>query len=116
MRTSRQVLANAAWAAVGLAFGAVGIGWHGRPSDASIVAAIRARSAEHARATIALGSVSRNWFHEIFGTSASEFLVTATITAGQAPAAERCFGVEPAGAGTAIAFGPYADWRCAYPF
>jgi hypothetical protein len=99
-------------AAIGLAFGAVGIGCNGRPPDASILAAIRARSPSHARATIVLRDVTRNCVHEIFGTSASRFPVTATVTPPGEPEVERGFGVEPVGAGTAIAFGPYAPWRC----
>ena len=115
-RATRSIAPKLLGAAVGLAFGAVGIGWNGRPSDAAIVGAIRARSATHARATIVVRDVTRNWFHEIFGTSASEFLVTATVTPPDEPGAERCFRVEPGGLGTALAFGPYAGWRCDYPF
>jgi hypothetical protein len=116
-RTLRPVGRHLFWAVGGLALGAVGIGWHGRPSDAAIVAAIRGRSAAHARATITLRDVDRNWFHEIFGNATSEFLVTATVVPPDAPGGERCFRIEPAPIpGTAIAFGPYEQWRCDYPF
>ena len=101
---------------LGLALGAIGIGWHGRPPDEVIVEAIRARSPAHALATITLHDVTRNWLHEIFGTATSRFLVTATVAPPDGPAVTLCFGVEPGLAGTAIALGPYAAWRCEFPF
>jgi hypothetical protein len=101
---------------IGLVLGALGLGWHGRPPDAVIVEAIRARSPEHAQATITLHDVTRNWFHEIYSSSTSQFLVTATVAPRDGPAVDRCFGIEPGLAGTAIALGPYAAWRCDYPF
>jgi hypothetical protein len=104
------------YALAGVALGGLGIGWHGQPSDEVIVAAIRARAAEHARATITVIGVARDWPHEIFGTATSRFLVTALVTPPDGPGVERCFGVEPGLAGTALALGPYAGWRCAYPF
>ncbi len=113
----RQFLATKVlYMIVGLALGGIGLGWHGRPSDHVIVAAIRARSPAHARAPITLDDVTRNWLHEFLATSTSQFLVTATVTPPDGPAVERCFGVEPGLAGTAIALGPYAAWRCDYPF
>ena len=112
----RQLRLKIFYAVIGLAVGGLGIGWHGRPTDPVIVAAIRARSALPARATITLHSVQRNWVHEVLGTSASRFLVTATIAPPDGLAVERCFSVEPGLAMTAIAFGPYASWRCDYPY
>jgi hypothetical protein len=104
------------YALVGVAMGGIGIGWHGCPSDAAIVAAIHGRSVEYARATIALHAVRRDWLHEVFGIANSRFLVTATVTAPDGAGGKRCFAVEPAPIpGTAIAFGPYAEWRCTYP-
>jgi hypothetical protein len=101
----------------GVVLGGLGIGWHGQPSDEAIVAAIRARSPAHARATITVVDVNRDWPNEIFGISDSQFLVHARIAKPDEPEALRCFGIEPAPIpGTAIAFGPYADWRCDYPF
>lgn len=101
---------------IGLALGAIGIGWHGRPPDEVIVEAIRARSPAHARATITLDDVTRNWLHEVFGSSTSRFLVKATVAPPDGPPVKHCFGVEPGLAQTAIALGPYAAWRCDYPF
>ncbi|MFN8544937.1 MAG: hypothetical protein U0807_12155 [Candidatus Binatia bacterium] len=112
----RQLRRKLGYALVGVTLGGLGIGWHGRPSDEVIVAAIRARSAEHAQATITLVDVERNWLHEILGSSTSRFLVTAIVTPPGGPGVERCFGVEPDVAGTALALGPYAGWRCDYPF
>ena len=105
-----------AGAFIGLALGGLGLGWHGRPTDAVIVRAIRARSPDHARATITLDVVARNWAHEMFGTSASIFMVTATVTPPDGLPAPGCFGIEPGLMGTAIAYGPYEAWRCRYPF
>jgi hypothetical protein len=116
-RTLRQIAWNLFWTAGGLALAGLGLGWHGRPSDGAIVSAIRARSPEHARATITLVDVDRNWFNEVFGSHTSEFLVTATVTPPDGQGVERCFGLQPAPIpGTAIAFGPWAQWRCDYPF
>ena len=106
-----------AYAFLGVALGGLGIGWHGQPSDTGIVAAIRARDpARYFRATITLVDVDRDWLHEVYGLWDSHFLVTATIAPPEEPAATLCFGIEPGLAGTALAFGPYADWRCDYPF
>jgi hypothetical protein len=80
-----------------------------------IIEAVRARSPAHALATIKLDDVTRNWVHEIFGTSTSQFMVTATIAPREGPPVTHCYGVVPGLAGTAIAFGPYADWRCEFP-
>jgi hypothetical protein len=114
--TFRGLRMKVLYALAGVALGGLGIGWHGRPADTVVVQAIRARSALHARATITLHDVTRNWVHEVLGTSGSEFLVRATIAPPGEPPAARCFGVEPSLAGTAIAYGPYAMWRCDYPF
>jgi hypothetical protein len=81
-----------------------------------IARAIRARSATYARADITLGTVARNWTHEMSGISTSLFMVTATVAPPDAPPFVGCFGLEPALANTAIAYGPYAQWRCDYPF
>ncbi len=117
IETQRRLLATRlGYAIIGLALGGIGIGWHGRPTDDVIVGAIRARSPAHALAAITLHRVNRNWAHEVFGTSTSRFLVRATVTPPGGPAATRCFGVEPGLAGTALALGPYADWRCDFPF
>jgi hypothetical protein len=102
--------------ALGLVLGGVGLGWHGRPSDAVIVAAIRARASENALASITLDDVTRAWVHEVFGSSTSQFLVKATVIPPDRPQSTRCYGIEPGLAGTAIAFGPYASWRCDFPF
>jgi len=112
----RSTVTNVLLAIGGLALGAIGLGWHGRPSDAAIIKAIRGRAPAHARATITLRQVDRNWVHEVWGTSASEFLVTAIVTPPGGSAVEGCYDVEPSLAGTAIAFGPYEAWRCRYPF
>ncbi len=111
-RRARQV----AWAILAVTLGGLGIGWHGQPTDDVIVAAIRGRFAEHARAAIAVVDVDRNWPNEIFDGATSRFLVSARIAPPDAPAVVRCFGVEAGLAGTALALGPYADWRCDYPF
>ena len=116
MVVGRQLKTRVGYALVGVVLGGLGIGWHGQPTDEAIVAAIRARAAGHARATITLMDVVRDWPHEIFGTATSRFLVTALVTPPDGPGVERCFGVEPGLAGTALALGPYADWRCDYPF
>jgi hypothetical protein len=115
-RQRRLLATRLIYTIIGLALGGIGIGWHGRPSDEVIVDAIRARSPAHALATITLHDVSRNWVHEIFSTSTSQFLVTVTLAPPDGPVATRCFGVEPGLAGTAIALGPYAVWRCEFPF
>ena len=115
-RWGRLLATRLTYTIIGLALGGLGLGWHGRPSDQVIVEAIRARSAAHAAATITLDDVTRNWLHEIFSSSTSQFLVTARVAPPDGPAAIRCFGIEPGLGGTAIALGPYADWRCDYPF
>jgi hypothetical protein len=112
----RALTARLSYTVIGLALSGIGIGWHGRPPDDVIVRAIRARSPANALKTITLQGVTRNWLHEIFGTSTSQFLVTVTLAPPDGPAATRCFGVEPGLAGTAIALGPYAGWRCDFPF
>lgn len=101
---------------LGLALGGLGIGWHGRPSDAALVGAIRVHSREYPRAAITLDRVQRNWVHEIFDSSASEFLVTATIAPTDQPRVTRCFLMESGFAGTVIPLGAVAPWRCDYPF
>lgn len=103
-------------ALAGVALGGLGIGWHGQPADDVIVAAIRARDPAHARAAITLLDVDRDWPHEILDGATSRFLVSARLASPDAAAVERCFGVEAGLAGTALALGPYADWRCDYPF
>ena len=115
-RRPRYLATRVIYTIIGLALGGIGIGWHGRPPDEVIVEAIRARSPAHAPATITLHDVTRNWFHEVFGTSTSQFLVTATVAPPAGPAVTHCFGIEPGLAGTAIALGPYAAWRCDFPF
>jgi hypothetical protein len=112
----RSVLRKLGYAPIGVALGGIGLGWHGRQTDAVIVSAIRGRSPENSLATIALVDVTRNWVQEIFGTSDSEFLVTARVTPRDGPSAERCYAIEPGLADTAPALDPYAAWRCAYPF
>lgn len=105
-----------ALAVSGVVLGGLGIGWHGQPTDDVIVAAIRARAPEHARATITLLDVDRNWVNEIFDGATSEFLVRARVEPSDGTAAVRCYGIEAGLVGTALALGPYADWRCDYPF
>ena len=114
--TVRSTALRCLYAAAGIALGGLGLGWHGRPSDAAIVHAIRGRTAALLRTTIALQSVHRDWLHEIFGTSASEFYVTATVTPPVGPGDQQCFKVEPSLAGTALAYGPYQMWRCRPPY
>lgn len=115
-RSLGRTLRRFFYALVGVGLGGLGIGWHGRPTDPVIIEAIRGRSAEHARATIALVDVNRDWFREIYGFSNSRFYVTATITPPGEPPKKLCVAVEPGLAGTALALGPYAPWRCDYPF
>ena len=104
------------YALAGVALGGLGIGWHGQPTDAAIIAAIRARDPlVWFRADITVVDVDRDWFHEVYGLWDSHFLVTVKIAPRGKPAAELCFEVEP-GIGTALASGPYAQWRCDYPF
>ena len=111
-RRGRQV----GFALAGVILGGLGIGWHGQPEDDVITAAIRGRAAEYASATITLVSVARDWPHEVWNGSTSRFLVRARVHEPERGAAVRCFGLEAGLAGTALALGPYADWRCDYPF
>ena len=115
-RRGGRLATRLTYTAIGLALAAIGIGWHGQPPDAVIVEAIRARAAAHAQAAITLHEVRRNWVHEIFGTSTSQFMVAATVAPPEGPPVTRCYGVVPGLAGTAIALGPYVAWRCDYPF
>lgn len=110
----RRGLRNLVYAVIGIALGGIGIGWHGQPSDAEIVAALRARSPQHARAQITLVDVQRDWLHEIYGLWDSLFFVIATITPPDGAAADTCFVIEPGAAGANLALGPYAMWRCKY--
>ena len=112
----RSLVRNLTYALIGVALGGLGLGWHGRPSDPVIVAAIRGRSPENARATIALLGVTRDWVHEVFSNTNSRFLVTASLAFPDGSSTERCYGIEPGLAGIALALGPYQAWRCAYPF
>ena len=111
----RRRLRQIGLALVGVALGGLGIGWHGQPGDEAIVAAIRARDPAYARASVTLVDVDRDWPHEILDGATSRFLVTARIAAPDGVAVARCFGVEAGLVGTALALGPYADWRCDYP-
>ncbi len=105
-----------ALAVSGVVLGGLGIGWHGQPTDDAIVAAIRARAPEYARAMITLLDVDRNWVNEILDGATSEFLVSARLAPPDGPDAVHCFGIEAGLVGTALALGPYAGWRCDYPF
>lgn len=111
----RRRVRQAGLAVAGVLLGGLGIGWHGQPTDDVIVTAIRARSPAHALATITVLDVDRNWVHEILDGRTSRFLVTAAIALPDVPLVARCFGIEAGLAGTALALGPYADWRCDYP-
>jgi hypothetical protein len=111
-RTVRRLF----YAFAGVALGGLGVGWHGRPTDAAIGFAIRARDPAHLRdATIAIVDVDRNWMHEIWGTQDSHFLVSVTITRPGEPPEERCYQITPQ-IGAAFASGPWEMWRCDHPF
>ncbi|MCC6764793.1 MAG: hypothetical protein IT293_09035 [Deltaproteobacteria bacterium] len=116
MRAAGRRVRQLGLALLGVALGGLGIGWHGQPAEDVIAAAIRARDPAYARAAITLADVDRNWPHEILDGATSRFLVRARIAPPDGEAVERCFGVEAGLAGTALALGPYADWRCDYPF
>jgi hypothetical protein len=120
------------------------IGWQARPTDAAVIDAIRgcistnlsgsrlatlrgttpdareaaAWAAEIAAArdaTITLMAVDRNWLHELLGRSGSRFLVRATIDVAGKPRTQGCFRVQPLGADSAFALGPYSRWHCYSP-
>jgi hypothetical protein len=113
---ARSTLQKVVYALVGVGLGSLGIGWHGRPTDSTIVDAIRRHSPAYTRAAITLVDVDRDWVQEVFGLWDSQFLASATVAPPGGPVEELCFGIEPGPVRIAIAFGPYAAWRCDYPF